>query len=141
MSICGKGEKERKSDTRNCNGNKKRNKRGIVEENVNGVQERRLRIDRKIWKVLTVYKERKMKDLRKLLERLLGEREEENLCIGEDFNARIGREGKKYKEREDYEVQNSKDKVINSEGKELLDMLEEKSGKQEMETRGNEERK
>lgn len=53
---------------------------------------------------MTVYKERRMKDLRKPLERLVGEREEENLCIGEDFNARIGREEKKYKEREDYEI-------------------------------------
>lgn len=76
-----------------------------------------------------------MKDLRKPLERLVGEREEENFCIREDFNARIEREEKKYKEKEDYEIQrNSKDKVINSEEK-LLDMLKEKSGKYEMETR------
>lgn len=68
-----------------------------------------------------------MKKLKKVLERMVGEREEENLCIEWDFDARIGREGRKYKEREDDELwRNSKDKIINSEGKELLGMLEER---------------
>lgn len=77
--------------------------------------------------LLTVYKGGSMKALRKSLERMIGEREEENLCIGGDFNARIGGKGRKYEGGENEELRrNSKDKVINSEGKEMLGMLEEK---------------
>lgn len=95
----------------------------IADDNVNGVQERRLRIDGEIWRILTVYKGGSMKDLRKSLERTIGEKEEENLCIGGDFNARIGGKGRKYEEGENEELgRNSK--VINSEGKEMLVMLE-----------------
>lgn len=44
---------------------------------------------------MTVYNGRRMKKLKKILERMVGEREEENLCIGWDFDARIGRERRK----------------------------------------------
>lgn len=97
----------------------------IADDNVNGVHERR--IDGEIWRILTVYKGGSMKALRKSLERMIGEREKENLCIGGDFNARIGGKGRKYEGGENEELgRNSKDKVINSEGKEMLGMLEER---------------
>lgn len=61
--------------------------------------------------------------MKKILERIVGEREEKNLCIGWDFDARIGRKRRKYKEGEDDELWRNKDKIINSERKELLDIL------------------
>lgn len=75
---------------------KGRAKRGIVtrirrrieEEDVNKVPERRLRINEEIWRVLIVSIKRKNEKLvRRTLERMGGEREEENLCIVGDFNA------------------------------------------------------
>lgn len=45
-----------------------------------------------------------MKKLKKVLGRMVGEREEENLCIGWDFDAKIERERRKYKEKEDDEL-------------------------------------
>lgn len=68
-----------------------------------------------------------MKNLRKSLKKTIEEREEENLCIGEDFNARIGGKGRKYEGRKNENLgRNSKDKVINSKGKEMLTMLKER---------------
>ncbi|XP_024884581.1 trichohyalin-like [Temnothorax curvispinosus] len=94
---------------------------------VNGMQERRLRVEGEIWRIITVYNGEKMRTLRRELEEMIEEREEEILCIGGDFNARIGGEGKNYEGDNDEERQrSSKDGVINTEGKEFLGMLEER---------------
>lgn len=96
-------------------------------ESVNGVPERRIRLEEEVWRVLTVYNNGGMKDLREKLERKIGELEEERLCIGGDCNARIGKEGKKYEGGENTEMKrNSKDKEVNKEGREMLGMLEER---------------
>lgn len=47
--------------------------------NVNGAQERRLRVKGEIWRIITVYNDRKMKVKRKELEEMIGELEEELL--------------------------------------------------------------
>ncbi|XP_077270175.1 uncharacterized protein LOC143901623 [Temnothorax americanus] len=94
---------------------------------VNGMQERRLRVEGEIWRIITVYNGEKMRTLRRGLEKIIEEREEEILCIGGDFNARIGGEGKNYEGDNDGERRrSSKDEVINTEGKEFLEMLEER---------------
>lgn len=127
MSICGKREKEGKSERRDCNGNKKRNRR---DSNSRGKCKRSTGEKVKSrWENLESIDsiQGKKKDLRKALEGLIEERKEENLCIGGDFNARIGRKGRKCERGEDDELGRiSKDKVINSEVKELLDMIEER---------------
>jgi len=65
-----------------------------------------------------------MKSKRKGIEEMLGDLEEEILCIGGDFNARIGKEGKRIEGEEDEESwRNSKDEEVNNEGRELLDLV------------------
>jgi len=55
------------------------------------------------------------------------ELEKEILCIEEDFNVRIGKEGKRIEGEEDEDPwRNSKDKEINNEGKELLGLGEDR---------------
>jgi len=66
-----------------------------------------------------------MKSKRREIEEMLGDLEEEILCIGGDFNARIGKEGKRIEGEEDEEPwRNSKDEAVNNERKELLDLVE-----------------
>lgn len=61
---------------------------------------------------------------------MVKEKEEEILCIGGDFNVRIGREGKNYEGENDKDRwRNSKDKVVNNEGRELIGLLEERGWK------------
>lgn len=48
---------------------------------MNGVQERGLRIDREIWKVLTVYNGGIMKKLKKVLERMELERGKKRIFV------------------------------------------------------------
>lgn len=61
--------------------------------NVNGVQERRVRVEGDLWRIVTGYNGVKMKEIKKAIEKKIGELEEGVLCIGGDFNARIGNEG------------------------------------------------
>ena len=56
----------------------------------------------------------------------VGEREVEKLIIGGDFNAKIGQEGGDFRIEEKHDVRRSKDKVKNTEGKLLLEMVEER---------------
>jgi len=44
-----------------------------------------------------------MKSKRREIEDILGDLEEEILCIGRDFNARIGKEGKRIEGKKDEE--------------------------------------
>lgn len=39
----------------------------ITEENVNGVQKRKIRVERKIWKIMTIYNGKSMKVIKKVL--------------------------------------------------------------------------
>jgi len=68
-----------------------------------------------------------MKSKRREIEEILGDLEEEILCIGGDFNARIRKGGKKIEGEEDEESwRNSKDEEVNKEGRELLDLVEDR---------------
>lgn len=74
-----------------------------------------------------MYNDGKMKEKKKELEGKVRELEEEMLCIGGDFNARIGKEGKRFEESEEKEKwRNSRDKEVNREGKELLRLIEDR---------------
>lgn len=98
-----------------------------IESNVNGMQERRLRVEGKIWRILTVYNGIGIKSLKKALENKIGELEEGILCIGGDFNARLGTEGGRWEGDEiENRVRASKDKIINGERRELLSLVEER---------------
>lgn len=98
-----------------------------VGTNVNGVQERRLRVEGEIWRIMTVYNGIRMKDLKKIIESKIEELEEGILCIGGDFNVRLGTEGGRWEGEEDENrVRNSKDKIINKDGRELLSLVEER---------------
>lgn len=69
-----------------------------------------------------------MKDLKKIeiIESKIEELEEGILCIG-DFNVRLGTERDRWEGEENKNrVRNSKDKIINKEGRELLSFVEER---------------
>jgi len=65
-----------------------------------------------------------MKSKRREIKNMLEDLEEEILCIGGDFNTRIGKEGKRIEGKENEESwRNSKDEKVNNEGKELLGLV------------------
>lgn len=69
----------------------------------------------------------RMSDKRKELEKWIEERKEEILCIGEEFNAKIGGEGKRCEEENDKKIRRiTKDKERNREGRELLTLIEDR---------------
>jgi len=84
-------------------------------------------LEGQLWRIMSIYNNNSMKSKRREIEETLGDLEEEILYIGEDFNARIGKEGKKIEREEDEEPwRNSKDKEVNNEGKELLGLVEDR---------------
>jgi len=67
-----------------------------------------------------------MKSKRREIEEMLGDLEEV-LCIGGDFNAKIGKEGKRIEGEEDEEYwRNFKDEEVNNEERELLSLVEDR---------------
>lgn len=96
-----------------------------VREEIKDLQEKRIMIEGKVWKILTVYS-REMKKTRESIERLIDKGKEKKLIIGGDFNARTGTEGSfSSEERREKERRSSKDKVKNAEGARLIEMAEE----------------
>jgi len=92
---------------------------------IDGIHERRLKLKGRIWRIITIYNNSSMKRKRKKIEDMLKNLKEEMLCIGGNFNARIGKEGKRTKGKEDEKSwKNSKDEEVNNEGKELLGLVE-----------------
>lgn len=73
-----------------------------------------------------------MRDKRRELEEKVGKLQEDILCIGGDFNARIGKEGKRHEEREMW--RNSKE--VNRDGRELLSLIEDRGWRNGMRERG-----
>jgi len=107
-------------------------RKGIEEINVektkaiNGIQERRMRLEGRFGRIISVYNN-SMKSERREIEEMLGDLEEEILCIGGDFNVRIGKEGKRIEGEEDEEPwRNSKDEKVTNKGRELLDLMEDR---------------
>lgn len=67
-----------------------------------------------------------MKRTREKIERITGKMGEGKIIIGGDLNAKMGREGPFFnEERKEFERRNSKDKVKNTEGTKLIEMVEE----------------
>lgn len=67
-----------------------------------------------------------MKKTKEELDKIIEEKEVEKLIIGGDFNARIGQEGSDFRIEEKHGVRRSKGKVKNTEGKLLLEIVEER---------------
>jgi len=90
---------------------------------MDGIQERRLRLEGRLWRIITIYKNCSMESKRREIEDMLEDLEEE-LCIGDDFNARIEKERKRKEDKEPWK--NSKDKEVSNKGKELLGLVEDR---------------
>jgi len=52
-------------------------------------------LEGRLWIIMSIYNNSSMKSKRREIEEMLEDLEDEILCIGENFNARIGKEGKK----------------------------------------------
>jgi len=93
-----------------------------------GIQEREVVHGNEIWRIVTVYN--RVNGGQVLLDLDEGGKgeEEENLLIGGDFNARIGERGSggRVSEVGMEEERKSKDKVVNKEGKQLLELIEDR---------------
>lgn len=59
-----------------------------------GIQERRLFMEREEWRVVTVYNREGREEVSKQLGEVVEEGREGNLLIGGDFNARVGIKGR-----------------------------------------------
>lgn len=89
------------------------------------VVERRVTINKEIWRIFTVYS--KGKEDTKRLSELIEDTCEENLLVGGDFNGRTGVEGGVIEEEsKSIYVRKSKDKLINDKGKILLKEINKK---------------
>ncbi|XP_046737548.1 golgin subfamily A member 6-like protein 22 [Diprion similis] len=108
-------------------------KYGLEEDGIilrgEGIQEVRIRREDEIWRVITFYNRGGAKEKLKELEETVGEeREEENLIIGGDFNARIGERGGRdnFEDPTETGKRRAKDKKENKEGKELMKVIEDR---------------
>lgn len=90
------------------------------------VVERKIEINQRKFRVFIVYSQ-DIKETIKILRDSIDEKEEETLILGGDWNARTGNEGRIIIEEEDNEeYTESKDKVVNREGRILVKELEER---------------
>jgi len=80
--------------------------------------------------VVIVYNREGKKEWLEKMKKEIKEEEEEKLIILGDFNARIGRKGNweegEEDRRERSEERNSKDEVVNSQGRGLIELIEER---------------
>ena len=99
-------------------------------EEEQGIQERVIKLDRENWRVVIVYNREGKKEWLEKMKKEIKEEEEEKLIILGDFNARIGRKGSweegEEDRRERSEERNSKDEVVNSQGRGLIELIEER---------------
>lgn len=98
-------------------------------EYIDGVEERRVRIGKDEWRILTLYNRGGSKTkLKEIEEKLLIERTEEPIMVGGDFNARIGERGgeRGWEINGEEETRGAMDKTKNKEGEEMLEWMEEK---------------
>ena len=100
---------------------------GIVHDvkNYESILEKNILVNDNIWKIVVCYRRGNDKDMWKKIEKIA----EENgngarIIVGGDFNARTGENGSIEEEVEVKGKRKSKDKIINNEGKQLLQMTE-----------------
>ncbi|KAL6268027.1 hypothetical protein P5V15_001109 [Pogonomyrmex californicus] len=68
-----------------------------------GIIEGRVRVGREKWKIIEIYVKENIDEVLRIMEKLMEEKKEEvNVLIGGNFNARIGREWGAKKREEDY---------------------------------------
>ena len=101
------------------------------EEEVEGIQQREVVVDEERWRIVTVYNKEGSKEELDRLKEMIGEREEENMIIVGDFNARIGKEGgfcdqNGEEKGENGKERRSKDGVVNKQGCELMKVVGER---------------
>ncbi|XP_036145030.1 uncharacterized protein LOC118646393 [Monomorium pharaonis] len=75
-------------------------KKAIIINHENNIQEVRFKIDNETWQVLTIYSNCQIQDLQSKLDKIIEESERAKLIIGGDFNARIGLEDSKCEKEE-----------------------------------------
>lgn len=92
-----------------------------------GVIDASLVYNKKKWRIITLYSQN-IKEILEDIMREVKEEEEEFLMIGGDFNARTGNEGGPIgtEEKKEEEGRRSKDKVINKEGREMINKIGER---------------
>ncbi|KYN04775.1 hypothetical protein ALC62_04348 [Cyphomyrmex costatus] len=104
-----------------------------------GIQERRIKVEKEKWRIISVYNREGKKEKLEQLKEMIREEEEGNLIIAGDFNARIGGGGGWEEDEIDKieEGRKSKDCKVNKEGKELIKMIEERGWLVEKEGNGH----
>ncbi|XP_018343269.1 PREDICTED: uncharacterized protein LOC108749206 [Trachymyrmex septentrionalis] len=105
--------------------------RSRSEEEVEGIQQREVVVDEERWRIVTLYNKEGSKEELDRLKEMIGEREEENMIIVGDFNARIGKEGgfcdqNGEEKGENGKERRSKDGVLNKQGCELVKVVGER---------------
>lgn len=92
------------------------------------VAELKVGIGEKIWRILVMYSQ-SIEETMKIIKTGIEEREEECLVLGGDFNARVGEEGGPFREigNEQMEDGRSKYKIMNAEGRKLIEEMKERS--------------
>ena len=98
--------------------------------NKQNVQERRVELDGKTYRFITIYsKAEDEEDIWKILREDIQDWEECAIMVGGDFNARIGENGawcEDYIEEDEHDKRPSQDRVFNLRGRKLLEECEEK---------------
>lgn len=96
-----------------------------TQKDIPDVQERKIEIQNKLWRIVTIYS-KNMRKTREKIEETVGDMKVPRVIIGGDFNARTGQRGSfSSEERRENETRKSKDKVKNAEGERLIEMVEE----------------
>ena len=93
------------------------------------IQERKVKIDGRVWRILTVYSEKNdEKDVWEILRERMDDQERDYVVVGGDFNARIGNLGEMIAEDEEEGIRKriSRDKTIDRRGRKLIEECEEK---------------
>ena len=112
-------------------------RRELVEREIgyderDGIQEREVVIDRERWRFVIVYNREGQKEGLEALKEVIKEEEEGILMIAGDFNARIGGEEGWNRQSTEGDVikeeasRDSKDKVVNKQGRDLMEVVEER---------------
>ena len=91
------------------------------------IAEVRIKVGGRDWRVLTVYSQKIEETMREIAEGI-EEEKEEALLIGGNFNARVGEEGGPFREiaSENGRERKSKDKIVNREGRMLVEKVNER---------------
>ena len=85
----------------------------------------KIRIRKERWLIALAYMREQRGKNWETLEEWMEDMREENIIIGGDFNARVGKEGGRWTEEGIKEERESKDEVINEEGRQMIKWIEE----------------